>query len=154
MKKHFLELFKYNHWANQRMMAILEEKDIHDEKLLKLFSHLLSSQIIWLHRIKDLPTSPFPLWEVYKRRELKSMVDESSRNWINYVESDHAGETFEEMIFYKDSKGDKHETTIRHIITHVVNHSTYHRAQMASRMRSQEIDPPVTDFIAFSREKI
>ncbi|MGK7391203.1 MAG: DinB family protein [Candidatus Cyclobacteriaceae bacterium M2_1C_046] len=154
MKKHFLELFEYNHWANIRMLAVLEDENVDDKELLKLFSHLISSQIIWLHRIKDMPTSPFPLWEKYKLRELKSMVYESSGNWINYVREEHRGETFEEMIFYKNSEGVKFETTIRHIITHVINHSTYHRAQMAIRLRNFDITPPVTDFIAYSREKI
>jgi uncharacterized damage-inducible protein DinB len=152
MKKHFIELFRYNYWANLRMLGTMEEQNLKDEKLLKLFSHLLSSQIIWHNRIKDLPTSPFPLWEVYKLRELKSMIDESNSNWLDYLEKDHPSETFEEMIFYKNSKGDKYETTIRHIITHVINHSTYHRAQMAVRMRDLGIDPPVTDFITYSRQ--
>lgn len=154
MKRHFLELFEYNHWANQRILAVLEEKNVNDEKILKLFSHLISAQIVWLHRIKDMPVSPFPLWEVYKLRELKSMVGESSRNWINYIRTEHPGETFEEMIFYKNSEGVKYETTIRHIATHVINHSTYHRAQIAAHLRILNIDPPVTDFIAYSREKI
>lgn len=154
MKKHFLELFEYNHWSNVRMLSVLEDQDIQDEKLLKLFSHLISAQIIWLHRIKGMPTSPFPLWEIYKLRELESMVYESSGKWINYIREEHRGETFEEMIFYKNSKGIKFETTIRHIVTHVITHSTYHRAQMAAHMRGLNIDPPVTDFIAYSREKI
>lgn len=152
MKKHFIELFKYDHWANLRMLGVIEDKKINDHKILKLFSHLLSASIIWHNRIKDLPTTPFPLWEVYKVREIRSMIDESSRNWINYLENEHASEIYEEMIFYKNLKEVKHENTIRHIITHVINHSTYHRAQMAVRMRELNIDSPVTDFIAFSRE--
>lgn len=124
-----------------------------DERLLSLFSHLLSSQIIWHNRIKGLPTSPFPLWEVYKLTELKSMIDESYSNWMNYLEKDHHNETFEEMIFYKDSKGDKHESTIKQIIIHVINHSTHHRAQMSVRMRDLGITPPVTDFIVYSRQR-
>lgn len=80
------------------------------------------------------------------------MVDESNENWLNYLEKDHPNETFEEMIFYKNSKGDKNESTIRHIIAHVINHSTYHRAQMAVRIRDLNIDPPVTDYIAYCRQ--
>lgn len=152
MKKHFIDLFRYNYWANLRMLGIIEEQNLKDEKLLKLFSHLLSSQIIWHNRIKGLPTSPFPAWEVYKIRELKSMIDENNDNWLNYLEKDHPNETFEEMIFYKNSKGANHENTIRHIIAHVINHSTYHRAQMAVRMRELNIDPPITDYIAYCRQ--
>ena len=152
MKKQFIDLFKYNHWANLRMLGAIEEHDLDDDMLLKLFSHLLSSQIIWLNRIKELPTSPFPLWEKYKLNELKSMVRESTDNWLNYVEHGHKKDTFEEMIFYRNTKGEKFENTIRHIITHVINHSTYHRAQMAMRLRELSIDPPATDFIVYSRQ--
>lgn len=151
MRKHFLELFKYNYWANLRMLRCIEENQDQDHELIKLFSHLISAQIIWLNRIKDLPTTPFPIWEVYKLRELGSMVDESNRNWEDYISQEHPNETFEEMIFYKNSKGEKFETTVRHIITQVITHSTYHRAQMARRMRELGLEPPATDFIAFSR---
>ena len=152
MKKHFIDLFEYNDWANQRMLITLEKADMNDQRLIVLFGHLISAQIIWLNRIKDLPTSPFPLWEEYKVRELRSMTEESTSNWITYLH-EHKFDTFEEMIFYKSTEGKKYENTIREIITHVVNHSTYHRAQMATRMKELNIQPPVTDYIAYRRLK-
>lgn len=150
MKKQFLELFKYNDWANQRVLITLEEYNVNDEKALSLFSHVLSAQIVWLNRIKDIPTSPFPLWEVYNLRELRSMTEESSRNWTSLVQA-HPNQTFEEMINYVNSEGKKYENTLRTIITHVANHSAYHRGQIASRLREIDIDPPVTDYIVFKR---
>ncbi len=150
MKKHFRDLIKYNDWANQRVLITFEENEIHDEYLLKMFSHLISAQIIWLNRIKDLPTSPFPLWEKYKLRELRTMTMESSTNWMNYLE-EHQLETFEEMIFYKNSEGKRFESTIREIITHMVNHSTYHRGQIAKEIKDKGIEPPATDYIAYAR---
>ncbi len=150
MKKHFTDLFEYNDWANQRMIITLEEAESEDYQLLLLLSHLISSQIVWLNRIKDLPTSPFPLWEKYKLRELRTMNEESTANWIEFIRK-HRPDTFEEMIFYKNSKGTKYESTLREIITHVVNHSTYHRAQMVMVMKKLQIQPPVTDYIAYRR---
>jgi len=150
MKKHFLKQFKYNEWANYRVQIILEENQVSNKNVLALYSHLLSAQIIWLNRIKDIPTSPFPLWEIYNLRELESMTEESSNNWISFIEN-HPNVTFEEMINYKDSKGNRHENTLRNIITHVVNHSTYHRGQIASKLKELGIEVPVTDYIAFDR---
>lgn len=152
MKKHFRDLFQYNDWANQRVLITLEQSNFKNEKLLLLFSHLLSAQIIWLNRIKDIPTSPFPIWEQYKLRELRSMTEESSANWLNYLDS-HKFETFEEMIFYKNSSGKRYENTIKEIINHVINHSTYHRAQIATLLKEEGIEPPVTDYIAYARQK-
>ena len=58
MKKHFNDLLRYNEWANYRILGAIEELGTADDYLLKIFSHLLSAQIIWLNRIKGLPTSP------------------------------------------------------------------------------------------------
>lgn len=152
MKKHFRDLIQYNDWANMRVLITLEQSDFKNERLLQLFSHLISAQIIWLNRIKDIPTSPFPLWEQYKLRELRTMTEESTTNWLNYMDH-HKFETFEEMIFYKNSSEKKFENTIREVITHVVNHSTYHRAQIATLLKEEGIEPPVTDYIVYARQK-
>lgn len=151
-KKHFKDILKYNEWANYRVLKTLEEKAPTDQELLKLFSHILSAQIIWLNRIKGIPTSPFPIWEVYKITELESMTEESSDNWNNYV-YEHKFETFEEMIFYSNSEGKKFESTIREIISHVVNHGSYHRGQIAMKFREKGMDPPATDYILYARSK-
>lgn len=152
MKKHFTDLFKYNDWANQRMLITLEDIPEPNEKLLLLYGHIISAQIIWLNRIKDLPTSPFPLWTDYKIRELRTMTEESTSNWFSYL-NQHRMDTFEEMIFYKNSAGRKYESTIREIITHVVNHSTYHRGQMALVLREMGVNPPMTDYIHYRRTR-
>jgi len=151
MKNHFIDLFRYNDWANQRILITLEENKISDQRSLALYSHVLSAQIIWLNRIKDIPTSPFPVWEVYNLRELRSMTEESSRNWLTLLQA-HPNQTFEEMINYKNSKGKKFESTLRQIISHVLNHSTYHRGQIISHLKTLSIDLPVTDYIAYARE--
>ena len=151
MKKHFIDLLRYNDWANSRIIITLEESEVKDKAILQLYSHTLSAQIVWLNRIKDIPITPFPLWETYNLRELRSMTEESSKNWMSFVQS-HPNQTFEEMINYQNSEGKKFENTLRQIIAHVVNHSTYHRGQIASKLRAIGVNPPVTDYIAFARE--
>ncbi len=150
MKKHFIDLLRYNDWANSRILITLEESKMEDKEILQLYSHTLSAQIVWLNRIKDIPVTPFPLWETYNLRELRSMTEESSRNWLNFVEA-HPNQTFEEMINYTNSEGKKYESTLRQIMAHVVNHSTYHRGQIAQKLKAKGIEPPVTDFIAYTR---
>ncbi len=152
MKKHFMDLFKYNEWANYRVLIALEELETIDDTLLSLYSHVLTAQIVWLNRIKDLATSPFPIWEQYKLRELRSMTEESATNWFSYL-NEHQYETFEEMIFYTNSRGEKHENTIREIINHVLSHSAYHRGQIAKEIRKAGVKPPDTDYIIYAREK-
>lgn len=152
MKDYFRDLFKYMDWANQRYLVTLEDNEVKDDHILKLYSHLISAQIIWLNRIRELPTSPFPVWEQYKLSELNTMAMESTTNWLNYLDH-HKFPTFKEMIFYKNSQGDKFERTIQEIITHVNNHSTYHRGQLAIALKEKGIQPPVTDYTVYCRQK-
>ena len=153
MKKYFKGLFKYNHWANMRVLIALEKGDIKDDKALSLFSHLLSAETVWWLRIRGLPTAPFPLWEQYSINELKTMTEETGAKWKEYLKN-HKFETFEEMIFYQDSSGKKRETVIREIITQVVTHSAYHRGQISQRLRELEMTPPEIDYIHFQRQTL
>lgn len=152
MKKHFKDQFLYTNWANERVLSLLEDKQIRDEKILDLFSHTISAQIIWLLRIQGLPTSPFPVWERYNLKELRSMHDQSSANWIKYLDG-HKLDTFEEMIFYTNAKGAKFEATIREIMSQVIAHGAYHRGQIALKLREMGIDPIPTDYIVYQRLK-
>ncbi len=150
MKRHFKSQIAYNNWANERVLESLEDQQVTEPKILEIYGHMVSSQIIWLLRIKGLPTSPFPLWENYNKVELRSMTEESSRNWINYLE-EHKFDTFEEMISYVNSKEITYESTIREIVSHMLLHSAYHRGQIAVLLRERGLVPPVTDHIAYSR---
>lgn len=148
LRSHFKDLFRYTEWANERILVAIEENKIDDDKVMSLYSHIISVQMIWLLRIEGLPTSPFPVWEKYKLSELKTMTEESHRNWLEYLEA-HKMETFEEMISYSNPSGKKFENTIRQIINQVINHGSYHRGQIAIKLREMEIDPPATDYIFY-----
>ena len=152
MKKHFKDLFKYNNWANEKLFIILKEEAIADEKILQLLGHTLTAQIVWYNRVKEIPSSAFPLWENRTLEELQDLLDQSSECWIKYMD-EHRFDTFEEMIFYKNTKGKRYESTIREIITHVVNHGTHHRGQIVFRLRELGFEPPSLDYIFYCREK-
>jgi uncharacterized damage-inducible protein DinB len=40
------------------------------------------------------------------------------------------------------------------VLRHVVNHATYHRGQIASKLKRLSIEPPVTDLIYWAFEQI
>jgi uncharacterized damage-inducible protein DinB len=150
MKSYFLDLLRYNLWANQRILGVVSQNNIEDDDVMRLMSHLVSAEIIWLHRVEGLPTSPFPPWEVYKLRELESMVDESNVRWVKFLKN-YKVDTLEEVIHYKNSHKKTFENRLKDIITHTINHSTHHRSQISLRLRQLNIDPPPLDFIIFKR---
>jgi uncharacterized damage-inducible protein DinB len=40
------------------------------------------------------------------------------------------------------------------VLRHVVNHATYHRGQVASKLKRLGVEPPATDFIFWVREQM
>lgn len=148
MKEYFLKLYKYNEWANHKVVHSMKEQHVTHERTLQLMSHLLSALFIWLNRIKGLPTSPFPLWETYKIGELESMAKDSSRNWLEFIEQH---DDFNRMLTYTNYVGEPYVNNVEHIMIHLVNHSTYHRGQIAQLMRLNGFEPVNTDFITYDR---
>ena len=52
------------------------------------------------------------------------------------------------------SAGPDRDPAPRVVFRHVVNHSTYHRGQVASKLKRLGVEPPVTDFIFWAFEQI
>lgn len=148
MKEYFLKLYQYNAWANKKVINCLKAQQVDDPRTLQLMSHVLSALFIWLNRIKGLPTSPFPLWETYKINELETMVEDASRNWLEFVESN---DDFNRELSYTNYVGDPYINNVEQIMIHLVNHSTYHRAQVAVLLRQKGYEPVNTDFITYDR---
>ena len=148
MKSYFLKLYQYNAWANRRVIGCLERQAVNDEKTLTLFSHILSAQFIWLHRIQSLPPPPYELWKKYDLPQLHSMVEESASRWLAFVQEN---ETFDRILKYRNYTGDYFENNVEHIMMHLVNHGTYHRGQIAMLLRQKGYEPVNTDFITYDR---
>jgi uncharacterized damage-inducible protein DinB len=148
MKEYFQKLYRYNEWANQRVIGALEKQAVDDEKVLSLLSHLLSAQFLWLHRIKDLPPPDVQLWKTYPLSRLREMAAEGSKQWIEFIESTA---NFNRILKYKNYVGDYYENNVEHIMMHLVNHGTYHRGQIALLLRQKGFEPINTDFITYDR---
>jgi uncharacterized damage-inducible protein DinB len=148
MKKYFLKWYQYNEWANRRVLTAITTQKVTDEKILSLFSHQLSANYLWLHRIKGLPPPPYELWKTYSLKELSDMVAEVSASWLEFIRDN---DDFDRMLKYKNYIGDPYENNVEHIMMHLVNHGTYHRGQIALLMRMRGFQPINTDFITYDR---
>lgn len=148
MKQYFLKLYRYNAWANTRVIGCLERQAVNDEKILTVFSHLLSAQLIWLHRIQSLPPAPVELWKKYDLGQLRQLVNDGSQRWLTFIEET---ENFNRVLKYHNYTGDYFENNVEHIMMHLVNHGTYHRGQVALLLRQKGYEPVNTDFITYDR---
>lgn len=150
-KNHFLNLLNYDFWANSNVMEELSLNNISGGKAIQLFSHILNSEIIWLKRIKNEKDFPDPML-IRSFDECGKLLTEINKSWIEFVSiSDE--DIFNLKITYINNKGVEWRSEISEILIHMINHSTYHRAQIASFFRIENIKPPYTDYIGFSRLK-
>ena len=147
MKERFTRLFEYNLWANGQLAESLRVNPIENDKVLKLTSHLANAQVIWLDRVQG-QSSTVGVWDEYSQKETLELLERSSQDWLDFL---YSAEDLEEVIEYKNSKGQTYESRLEDILNHVVNHGTHHRAQVMLLLRQENIDPPSLDFIFYVR---
>lgn len=148
MKEYFLRLYKYNDWANKRVIRVLNEQQVHDEKILSLMGHIVAAQFLWYNRINGLPPAKVKLWGEYSLGQVTEMAEKANEMWIKFVDDN---ESFDRELTYTNYVGDPYVNNVETIMIHLVNHCSYHRAQIAMLLRQKGFEPINTDFITYDR---
>lgn len=148
MKEYFLKLYQYNAWSNTRVINCLERQQVKDEKIFTLMGHIVAAQLLWLHRVKGLPPPDVKLWGTYTVDQLKEMVTDAGKKWLEFIENE---DNFNRELSYRNYVGESYTNNVEMIMIHLVNHSSYHRAQIAMLLRQKGLEPVNTDFITYDR---
>ena len=143
---------EYNIWANNRLIEHLEnlEGGI-PENALRLFSHVLNAQEIWIARMTNTEC-PVKVWQEHTLPEIKTLNQRSSYQLYDLLKEADI-EEFNREIAYTNSQGLSYVSRVCDIFTHVFNHCTYHRAQVATALRQAGYEPINTDYITYTRIK-
>ncbi|MFZ0456188.1 MAG: DinB family protein [Ignavibacteriaceae bacterium] len=149
MVQDFQKVFEYNDWANNKLVSGLSEQNIIDVTVLRLFSHIVLSEQIWILRIEEENYSGKNFWEILTLEECKTIIIENRRKYKTIIDKMDLSKT----ITYKNSKGIQYNNSVYDILTHVSFHSAYHRGQVAKEIRRLNKEPALTDYIAFIRER-
>lgn len=152
IQDYFYKLITYNQWANEITFRPIVRKELYDEELIKLMSHIVNAEFIWYSRINEQKEFEKAVWQVYSPEELKMNADTIDKLWIDYVRRCR-DDDFSFLKSYHNSKGDHFITAASDIILHVINHSTYHRGQINKLFRQKNIDPVNTDYITYLRKE-
>ena len=152
LKAYFQKLFQYNEWANQQVVNAVRQAHTQPRPMLDLLSHMAASQEIWLARILNSDSQHQPTWPGHDLDTIQQKLTESSEEWSEFIETMN-DEHMKENHQYANSEGKLFKTTLEDVVLHVVNHATHHRAQLVKMLREQGEEPPVTDYIFYSREE-
>lgn len=150
MKKHITTLFEYEKWANAKILDALSQLQETDEKSLEIMAHILLVQMVWYSRIAGIADTP--IWAKKTLEQCREMYTVNNKILSPFM-SQLTDDSLKKEVEYKNTKGQKFTNTVTQILTHMFNHSTYHRGQIVERLKGKIPQMPVTDFIAFMREK-
>ncbi len=152
MREHLQRLFDHMTWADRRVLDLLNASPgVRQHSVLRLFSHLLAAERVWMLRLRGEDASRQLIWPEWTLEELNAAAAESTSSYASFLEAlrdeDLAGE-----VAYANSQGVVFRTRIVDILTHVALHGSYHRGQIAAAVRASGEEPVNTDFITFVRE--
>jgi uncharacterized damage-inducible protein DinB len=153
----FQDLLRHMEWADaliwKAALSLHEARE--DRRLLELLYHLHSVQWVYLQawrgqplkvpELKDLADLPAVMaWARPYYAEARSFALGLNREALSrHVKLPWADEVAKRL-------GSAGPATLAETVLQVVLHSTYHRAQIATRVRELGSDPPLTDFIAWA----
>lgn len=155
-----IDLLSYDEWANARLVEAVRalpdaarrrRDDSAFGSLHGTITHLIAAEWVWLERWQGRsPTAP-PSWVGDATLdELRARLEA-----IEIARAAHVlgltAEAFARPIAYRLFNGQESASALPPLVRHVVNHSTYHRGQVAMRLRQLGEPPPATDYIVWHR---
>lgn len=145
------KLWKYNDWANTALIDSLlqqEQQQVIPTKSRVLLSHMMTTQTVWLDRIKGEKSS-LGIWDQHELETCKQLHQQSSAQLK--LQIDQHQTQLQQNIAYTNSQGKSYENELEDILLHIFNHATYHRGQIAQDLRLNGLEPLNTDYITFVR---
>ena len=157
MKNHWIDILKYNLWANQRTVDLLNQYDteISTRPIINSFpsieltmKHLWGAEKIWLMRLKGKSATAFPEFNGSPQDIFQQGLKISSE-FLEFIENQEEA-FFDSKCDFQDTKGKLYSIAVQQIIHHVMNHSTYHRGQITTLGRQADFGKIMsTDYISY-----
>lgn len=143
-------LFQHMAWADQAVLAALEQMTPLHQDATRLFSHLLAAEHIWLTRIQGQPTAVSSAWPTPSMDACRDLSARTLKDYAALVAAT-SQDQLQDLVTYRNLQGAEFQTPLGDILLHVALHGAYHRGQIAAHLRQAGIQPASTDFILFSR---
>ena len=148
MSRQLQRLYEHLAWADRAVLESLARMPEPPAEALRLLTHLLAAERIWLGRIRG-DGNPPPVWP--ETLPLAELAAWQARNQAGYQELLAGEADLAAPVAYHTSKGDPFTTRLEDILLHVALHGSHHRGQIASLVKRAGGAPAATDFILFAR---
>lgn len=159
MTDDFPSLFAYHRWADELVIAscrslapgLYEEPEPFEigwPSIRSVVLHLAWANDAWIRRFLREP--PVPFWT---EADLPTLDDAAVAiaaghdRLADEVLPAFSPEDLAAPFSYRNFKNVPMTAPLWTLFRHVVNHGTYHRGQIASKLKRRGVDPPTSDFV-------
>lgn len=143
------KLYDYVCWANDYLLDTIHQSEDHPE-LLRLFSHILFSERVWLTRLQGEDSTQLVLWAESDYEQCKQMMEENKQLVEAYLSSVD-GEMLSKEITYTTNVGKQFSNTVEDVLQHIALHGQYHRGQINLKLRELGYEPVNVDYLTYIR---
>lgn len=151
MIAYFARLLDHAQWANARVLAALEGGDP-PARAVALFAHVLTTEAIYHDRMSGLDPWPQDFWPTLSLADCAALAPANRDRYRRFLDN-RSDDDLHRRVRYRNSRGVVYHTPIADMLTHLMLHGEHHRGQIAQVLRQSGGHPPMTDFIAFVRER-
>ncbi len=144
------KLYRHAEWADERVLEAMRRSE--DPRALEILAHLLASEVVWFARIETGQSAHLKIWPTMSLDECVTLARENSRAYRTLVDGLSESD-LTRAVTYRNSKGNRFDTPLGDILLHVAMHGSYHRGQIALRLRESDGEPVNTDYITWVREE-
>jgi uncharacterized damage-inducible protein DinB len=150
MVAHISRLFVYDDWANREVLGSIRVAGC-PLRPLKLMSHILSAERLWLERMKGQGQT-LPVWPDFTVQQCEQQAAGLRLLWEEFLSPANEAD-LSVPVTYKNTEGESFTNEKEDVMLHVITHSAYHRGQIAADMRASGFSPAYTDFIHAVRQR-
>ncbi|MCA1585268.1 MAG: damage-inducible protein DinB [Acidobacteria bacterium] len=147
-------MFNHMAWADARVLDLLtaNPQAVHVPNVLKLLSHVIAAERVWLLRLRGEDSSSHPIWPEWTLEHARTVAADNARAYEELA-AELTDESGGRVVEYRNSQGTAFRTQVADILSQVTLHGSYHRGQIAAALRASGVAPVNTDFITFVRER-
>lgn len=152
-------VYDYHDWANRQFLAAARalpagelERELGGSfaTYLKTLRHILFVELLFLGRWQGTAAATGVIDSVEEIAAAWECLEKERRAFLSTLGADR----MEEEIRYVDTRGRAVCVPLWHAVFQCVNHATFHRGQLAEKLRKLGRTPPATDYILFCLDRL
>jgi uncharacterized damage-inducible protein DinB len=157
-----LALYAYNRWADDRVVAAarrltseqyLQEPTPGWSSTRATLVHLADATNMWARRLRGEAVTARATEAEFPTLDDAARLFDTAHDAFDRLLPTFTPERLAAVWTYRTLEGRELRLPLWAVLRHVVNHATYHRGQVASKLKRLGVDPLATDFVLWAIEQ-